>query len=98
MSVYRTIGPLVSVFQKKRERLENDYYEDHHAREPEVEEPKQCLGPGCIEPAKQGSKYCSDECGMKLARRLVRLNFPIYFKFWITFCHSFSHCFVDSLS
>ena len=31
--------------------------------------PRQCMGPGCIEPAREGSKYCSDECGMKLATR-----------------------------
>lgn len=30
---------------------------------------KQCLGPGCVEMARSNSKYCSDECGMKLAAK-----------------------------
>ena len=41
-------------------------------RQDTVEEgPRQCFGPGCIEAARVGSKYCSDECGMKLAKRFV---------------------------
>lgn len=30
---------------------------------------RQCLGPGCVEVARTGSKYCSDDCGMKLAAK-----------------------------
>ena len=30
-------------------------------------EPRQCYGPNCINSARYASKYCSDECGMKLA-------------------------------
>lgn len=40
----------------------------------EVEEVRQCFGPGCVLPARPGSKYCSDDdeaCGMKLARAYV---------------------------
>jgi COMPASS component SPP1 len=33
--------------------------------------PRQCYGPACIQAAKQGSKYCSDECGMKLATNRI---------------------------
>ncbi|XP_065205552.1 CXXC-type zinc finger protein 1-like [Planococcus citri] len=29
--------------------------------------PRQCYGPECIKEARPSSKYCSDECGMKLA-------------------------------
>lgn len=39
---------------------------EHHHDE---DEPKQCYGPGCIEAARPHSKYCSDSCGMKLAKR-----------------------------
>lgn len=31
--------------------------------------PKHCGGPGCIYQARPSSKYCSDECGMKLAQK-----------------------------
>uniref|UniRef100_A0A915HY22 CXXC-type zinc finger protein 1 n=1 Tax=Romanomermis culicivorax TaxID=13658 RepID=A0A915HY22_ROMCU len=39
------------------------------------EELRQCYGPGCVLPARRGSKYCSDEtCGLKLARaRLIEI-------------------------
>lgn len=33
--------------------------------------PKQCFGPGCVEAARKGSKYCSEECGMKLATNRI---------------------------
>lgn len=32
----------------------------------ETEEIRQCFGPGCVLPAKPGSKYCSEDCGLKL--------------------------------
>ncbi len=36
---------------------------------PEQDVPRQCLGPGCVEVSRQGSKYCSDNCGLKLASK-----------------------------
>lgn len=30
---------------------------------------RQCLGPGCVEAARINSKYCCDDCGMKLAAK-----------------------------
>lgn len=30
---------------------------------------RQCLGPGCIQPARTNSKYCTEDCGMKLAAK-----------------------------
>lgn len=32
---------------------------------------KQCFGPQCIKAARINSKYCSDECGLKLAEARV---------------------------
>ena len=52
-----------------QEESELSEYED--SQPTEDEEPSQCFGPGCVEPALQGSKYCSDECGLKLATKLV---------------------------
>lgn len=34
--------------------------------EEEEDVPRQCLGIGCIQATRKQSKYCSDECGMKL--------------------------------
>jgi len=40
----------------------------------EEEEIKQCYGLNCVNPARRGSKYCSDECGINLASdRLYRV-------------------------
>lgn len=30
---------------------------------------RQCLGPACVQPARTNSKYCSEDCGMKLAAK-----------------------------
>ena len=42
---------------------------------PEVSEgPRHCYGPGCTEAARKSSRYCSDECGLALAKnRIVEL-------------------------
>lgn len=38
------------------------------------ESAQQCYGPSCVKSARKGSKYCSDECGMKLAyNRIVEI-------------------------
>ena len=43
--------------------------EDVRHLEAEEEDARQCFGPACCEAAREGSKYCSDECGMKLATK-----------------------------
>lgn len=44
--------------------------------------PRQCYGPQCIEPARTGSKYCSDECGMKLAKSRIYEILPSRIQQW----------------
>jgi COMPASS component SPP1 len=44
--------------------------------------PRQCYGPGCIEAARRGSKYCSDECGLKLANSRIFEILPLRIKQW----------------
>ncbi|XP_025108087.1 CXXC-type zinc finger protein 1-like isoform X1 [Pomacea canaliculata] len=50
----------------------------------EVEEdgPRQCFGPGCVQQAREGSKYCSDDCGMKLAKRRIYEILPSQIQRW----------------
>ena len=35
----------------------------------QIEEAGQCLGPECVSQAQMGSKYCSHDCGMRLAKK-----------------------------
>ncbi|XP_074645336.1 CXXC-type zinc finger protein 1-like isoform X2 [Tubulanus polymorphus] len=57
------------------EELDRSFFEDE-------EEEKQCYGPGCINVARKGSKYCSDECGMKLATNRIYEILPPRIQNW----------------
>lgn len=52
--------------RKKNRHIE---VEDVREYQHEEEDARQCYGPGCIEASRPHSKYCSDQCGMKLAKR-----------------------------
>ncbi|XP_059393856.1 CXXC-type zinc finger protein 1-like [Carassius carassius] len=43
---------------------------------------QQCLGPNCIEPALPNSKYCSEDCGMKLATNRIYEILPQRIQQW----------------
>ncbi|XP_051951053.1 CXXC-type zinc finger protein 1a isoform X2 [Xyrauchen texanus] len=43
---------------------------------------RQCLGPGCVEAARANSKYCSDDCGMKLAANRLYEILPQRIQQW----------------
>ncbi|XP_046896003.1 CXXC-type zinc finger protein 1a [Hypomesus transpacificus] len=65
--------------QKHRERVR------HSERSIEVKEgsgTRQCLGPGCVEAARANSKYCSEDCGMKLAANRIYEILPQRIQQW----------------
>ncbi|XP_053329411.1 CXXC-type zinc finger protein 1 isoform X1 [Spea bombifrons] len=43
---------------------------------------RQCLGPSCVQPARATSKYCSDDCGMKLAANRIYEILPQRIQQW----------------
>lgn len=43
---------------------------------------KQCYGPGCIQAARRSSKYCSDDCGLKLAANRILEILPDRIRQW----------------
>ncbi|KAG5275115.1 hypothetical protein AALO_G00143710 [Alosa alosa] len=45
-------------------------------------EVQQCLGPNCVEPSRPGSKYCSEDCGMKLAANRIYEILPQRIQQW----------------
>uniref|UniRef100_A0A8C1W2P1 CXXC-type zinc finger protein 1 n=1 Tax=Cyprinus carpio TaxID=7962 RepID=A0A8C1W2P1_CYPCA len=64
--------------QKHRDRV-------RHSERAEVRDSggaRQCLGPGCVEAARANSKYCSDECGMKLAANRIYEILPQRIQQW----------------
>lgn len=44
--------------------------------------PKHCYGPSCTKQSRQGSKYCSDECGIRLATNRIYHILPQRLNEW----------------
>ncbi|XP_028567825.1 CXXC-type zinc finger protein 1 isoform X5 [Podarcis muralis] len=82
--------------EKKSEKKKEEKYKRHkqkqkhrdrskHAERVDTKDPSslhQCLGPGCIQAARTNSKYCSDECGMKLAANRIYEILPQRIQQW----------------
>ncbi|KAJ4926808.1 hypothetical protein JOQ06_014554 [Pogonophryne albipinna] len=62
-------------FDKKKESREKGELRDSTGH-------RQCLGPSCVQPTRAGSKYCSEECGMKLAANRIYEILPQRIQQW----------------
>lgn len=65
--------------QKHRERVRHS---ERNGEVKEVTATRQCLGPGCVEAARPNSKYCSEDCGMKLAANRIYEILPQRIQQW----------------
>lgn len=67
--------------QKHRERVRHSERGEGGAKDT-TGSMRQCLGPGCTEPARNNSKYCSEDCGMKLAANRLYEILPQRIQQW----------------
>lgn len=81
---------------KKSDKKKDEKYKRHkqkqkhkdrnrHSERVEYKDPsslRQCLGPSCVRPARTTSKYCSDDCGMKLAANRIYEILPQRIQQW----------------
>uniref|UniRef100_A0A4W6EM47 CXXC-type zinc finger protein 1 n=1 Tax=Lates calcarifer TaxID=8187 RepID=A0A4W6EM47_LATCA len=66
-------------FDKKKESRRHQKKQKHkdrtrHSEKGDLRDSgglRQCLGPSCVEAARPNSKYCSEDCGMKLAANRI---------------------------
>ncbi|XP_002738573.1 CXXC-type zinc finger protein 1-like isoform X2 [Saccoglossus kowalevskii] len=68
-----------SAERRKRKHLEDDI---EKTRREENEKPRQCYGPGCVNAARNNSKYCSDDCGIKRATSRIYQMLPQQIREW----------------
>ncbi|XP_016420119.1 CXXC-type zinc finger protein 1-like isoform X1 [Sinocyclocheilus rhinocerous] len=77
-------------FDKKKESRRHKQKQKHRDRLRHSErgdgrhggDMQQCLGPNCIESARPSSKYCSEDCGMKLAANRIYEILPQRIQQW----------------
>ncbi|EEC11944.1 cpg binding protein, putative, partial [Ixodes scapularis] len=78
--------------QSKRARKEEHKREHRGEKEKSRKDediPRQCYGPGCTAAARSGSKYCSDDCGLKLATNRIYELVPHRIQQWqSSSCHA----------
>ncbi|XP_053434983.1 CXXC-type zinc finger protein 1-like [Nycticebus coucang] len=74
--------------RKRKQEEEQEYIDvETHLEQTHAEDPaplRQCLGPGCVYATRPGSKYCSDDCGMKLAAERIYKILPLRIQQWQT--------------
>ncbi|XP_063232114.1 CXXC-type zinc finger protein 1-like isoform X2 [Bacillus rossius redtenbacheri] len=59
-----------------RRRKDSSSDGEHGGGRAPGEAPRQCYGPACTKAARHASKYCSDDCGMKLAASRIYQVLP----------------------
>jgi len=71
-----------------RESGYNNYSSDEDGgAEPADLTPRHCFGPNCVNCARVGSKYCSDQCGLSLASHRIYQTLPERIREWnLTTC------------
>ncbi|XP_033117704.1 CXXC-type zinc finger protein 1-like, partial [Anneissia japonica] len=73
-------GKEKKVKDKKRKLSQKEAKDEKMKQKNEVR--KQCYGPSCTQVARPDSKYCSEECGLKLATNRVFEFLPQRIKQW----------------
>lgn len=77
VSTHRVKAPVVH--EKRRKRKDSSSDGEKTVFVPEA--PRQCYGPQCVKYARPASKYCSDECGLKLAgARIYQVHTRCYIR------------------
>ncbi|XP_056293206.1 CXXC-type zinc finger protein 1b isoform X2 [Pseudoliparis swirei] len=66
--------------QKQKHKDKTRYSEKGELRDNTGQ--RQCLGPSCVETTKPNSKYCSEDCGMKLAANRIYEILPQRIQQW----------------
>uniref|UniRef100_A0A671WCC8 CXXC-type zinc finger protein 1 n=1 Tax=Sparus aurata TaxID=8175 RepID=A0A671WCC8_SPAAU len=66
--------------QKQKHKDKSKYSEKGELRDNTGQ--RQCLGPSCVEAARANSKYCSEDCGMKLAANRIYEILPQRIQQW----------------
>lgn len=67
--------------RRKRRDSSSDIEMPHNAHL-QTDYPRQCYGPKCTRSARYGSKYCSDQCGMNLAKTRILQVLPQRIQEW----------------
>lgn len=68
--------------QRRKRRDSSSDREQSHMEHLKTDYPRQCYGPQCINSARYGSKYCSDQCGMSLAKTRILQILPQRLQEW----------------
>ncbi|KAK2501946.1 hypothetical protein MC885_017118 [Smutsia gigantea] len=82
-NVKRKVIEMVELGKRKKQMKLTEKWK--HPEQTDVKDSsslRQCLGPHCVHSTRPGSKYCSDDCGMKLAAERIFLILPQRIQQW----------------